>query len=330
MKNKSNRGWIIKLMIALFVFFVVMHIAAAYTDIYPNYSVKNKSKAGSSIFYEALGELGLPVSISNKLITEIEPESVQIVVSNGVLDIEDEAIMLWVKKGGILVYLSYMRAPIEYGDWLREENGIDYYQYGKGFVLSFDKEHITNWALTKNKEDAYRLYKAIGELRRPIIFNEQHLYSVNVENSLWYAIPLRYKWIIYQLLIAVLGYLYFAGKRFGKIQPLYEEAERDENEYLYAAAYTYQKAKCWDIVLNNYYKYFLKKIHCTHDNWIDYWKKEDLPSLSKAEKLHDFMDSLRKKRKVGHYLRIVASIELLNKIISKRREQVWKNWKKIS
>lgn len=330
MKNKSNYGWVLKLVVVLSIFFIVIQIAGAYTDIYPDFSVSNKTKTGYSIFYETLEELGVPISLSNEKLSELDTESIQIVVSNGVLDIEDEEVMNWVKEGGTLAYLSYLRAPITYGALLREDNGIEYYQYEAGYILTFQKNQITNWTLTNNKNDAYHLYQAIGSMGKPIIFNEQHLYSIDVKHSLWYAIPLRYKWVIYQLLVAVLGYLYFAGKRFGKIRPLYEEIERDENEYLYAAAYTYQKAKCWDIVLNSYYKYFLKKIHSTHDNWIDYWKKENLPSLSKAEKLHELMENPLTKRKVREYLKIAAHIEFLNKIIIKRREQVWKNWKRIS
>lgn len=328
MKNKSN-GWIIILIVALVILLAIIHVITSYTNIYPIYSVKNKTKDGYSVFYEALDELHMPVSISNQQLEELETNNIQIVSSNGVLDIESKEVMHWIEKGGVLVYLSY-KLPIDYGVWLREENGIDYYQHGEGLILSLDKEHLTNWTLIDNKDQAYHLYKAIGELNRPIVFNEEHLYSVNIDHSLWYAIPIKYKWAIYQLLIAILGYLYFAGKRFEKIQPLYEETEREEDEYLNAVAYIYQKAKCWDIVLNSYYKYLLKKIHCTHDNWIEYWKKENLPSISKAENLHDYMENLPQKRNVTHYMKIIGNFELLYKIINKRREQVWKSWKKIS
>lgn len=329
MKNKSGNKWIFKLVIAIAVFFVVIHFLSAYTDIYPDYSVKNKTKTGYSIFYEALEELALPVSCkSNNEISELDTETIQIVASNGTLDIEEKETMFWVEKGGILVYLSY-GSDIVYGDLVKEEDGIGTYQYGDGLILLLDKDAITNWELTKDRDLAYQLYMNIGELDRPIVFNEYHLYSVDVENSLWYAIPLKYKWVIYHLLVVVLAYLYYAGKRFGKTQTFYEEVERDENEYLHAAAYTYQKAKCWDIILNSFYKYFLKKIRCTHDNWIKYWQKEGLPSLNKAEKVHDVMDKPLAKKKAGYYLKVIVTIELLNRIMNKRREQVWKNWTKM-
>lgn len=134
--------------------------------------------------------------------------------------------------------------------------------------------------------------------------------------------------IIFQLILVMMAYFYFKGKRFGKIIPLYEEVERSENEYLYSVAYLYKKAKCMDIILEIYYKSFIRKIPMAwHDDWLKYWEEEGLASYSQAKKIYHLMNNQERNLNRKELISYINTIEKLKKVLDKRRDLYWKTLK---
>lgn len=328
MKSKISSDIII-LIILIPVFLYMAFFFSSRANMLPKYSVINKSSNGCSVFFEALKELKMPVERTVKPVESIETNSVQILVQGGELDINGEEIKDWVDKGGTVVYLTEDNIPVVgYGLLPKIKGNISVYNHEKGKIIEVEASYFTNKTLTENTSDAYKLLEELDNYNfNKIYFNEAYLYS-GQNNSLWDYVPVEVKFIIYQLVLTLFALFYFKGKHFGKLIPLYEELERSENEYLYSAASLYRQAKCWDLMLDNYYKEFLSILNCHEHNWLEYWKKEELPSYKKAERLYEFINSSKNKIKPKEYLQIVTIIEQLNRILIIRREQYWKTLKK--
>lgn len=300
----------------------------------PPYSVQNKTAYGYSVFYEAMKELKVPTDTVLSGVEAQDVNSIQIVSANEQFDVNADEVKGWVSRGGTLVYLTDVSEPIDYGSKPVSEQNFVIYDYDKGKVICADITSVTNKTLVKNKQAAYELFSLISaNSDKKVYFNESYIYGNN-SKSFWDYIPREIKFVIYQVLIALAVVFYYKGKRFGKPIPLYEEEERIENEYLYSAAALYKQAKCWDIMLENYYKSFLRHMRCSSEEWLDFWQREKLPHYKKAQELYEFMNNLnlgdsRDKNKSNDYTQIVNLIEQLDNIYMKRREEYWKTLKKI-
>lgn len=297
----------------------------------PPYSVVNKGRQGCSVFFEALKELGYPVDrVLTKPAGAYDAGSMQVVAGAAGFDINSEAVKKWVGDGGVLVYLSAgPRYGISYGARSEAVAGISIFKYNRGTVIATDAANVTNKALA---EDTLRAYRLLAEMDRypheRIYFNEAYMFSEMNKQSLWDYIPLGYKFLIYQLLLIAAAFFYYKGKRFGRPLPLHEETERIENEYLYSAASLYKQAKCWDLMLESYYRDFLKQLGRAEADWPDYWEQEKLPSQDKARRVYLFMQHERKGAKAKAYFHTIMILEQLKGILRKRRGSHWKTLKK--
>ncbi|NMM66018.1 DUF4350 domain-containing protein [Clostridium sp. P21] len=295
----------------------------------PSYSVENKSKMGYNVFFQALKELNVPVYRTLNSVEDHDNSNIQIVVQGGNFNINDVKIKRWVNNGGVLVYLRSENSSLtEYGRNPKIKGKMKVYKYNKGTIITLNASYLTNETLTKDTGKAYELLKEIDDYKhKKIYFNEANLFSAD-KKSLWDCIPMEIKYIIYQFVIILAAFFYYKGKRFGKVIPLYEEEEREENEYLYSAASLYRQAKCWDIMVESYYKSFLKKVNHSSCEWLKYWESEKLPNLDKAKKVYKFMNVKEAKIKSKEYIQIVNILEQLINDLEKRRDLYWKTLKR--
>ena len=330
MEKKGNKDLIIFILIIPIFLFISFYISNIQGKGIPSYSVSNKSKMGYSVFYEALKELNYPVERTLKPLSECQPNSVQIIPPGGNFDINNQEVQEWVEKGGILVYLTTgSDTNIEYGIQDVTKDNIKLYTYHKGKIINTNADFMVNKTLIKDTSKSYEILKEISKLsQEKLYFNESYLFSAVNTKSLWNNIPIEIKYIIYQILIVIGAFFYYKGKRFGKTLPLYEEVERSENEYLYSAASLYRQAKCLDLMVDSYYKNFLKGFKGNEKQWLEYWEKEKIPSLHQARKVYEFMNCKKVKPKPKEYIQIITMIEYLNKVLDKRRDIHWKNLKK--
>lgn len=313
------------------------------------YTVLNKGEKGVSVIYETLKELGYT---ANFILTEVESQdinSAQIVIEPKIpykLDLGNENIKNWIKNGGVLIYLTpnWDEILFTYGTeidnyTLNEGKYAKAYSYDKGLLVIGDPEIINNKTLITNTEGAYWLITQINNLGiRNISFNEFYHYFEGHKPSLWRDIPVGIKLTIYQVIIVIAIVIYYYGKRFGKVIPLYEEVERVENEYIYSAASLFKRGELREDVILNLYDDFLysfedslrSKNNHRSESWISVWEKEKLPDMNRARKLYDFIGTMNDNKKISskEMLEIVGIIEHLKKIIDKGREVHWREQKR--
>lgn len=330
MKSKTSKDlWLIIILIPVFLW-CAFFINNRFNDKLPSYSVINKSKTGTSIYFEALKELDMPVERSMRSIDSSNTDIVQIVAQGGNFDINSSEAKKWVEAGGTLVYLEPGDLHIISYEVLPEIKGnLFIYKFKKGTVIAVNALGFTNKTFLTNKKDAYNLISELGSYSySKISFNEYYLFETAVNTSLWDYIPLWLKFIIYQLIIVIMLVFYYKGKRFGKTIPLYEEVERRENEYLYSAAALYKHARCYDLIFNSFYKNFISKMNCNDENWIEYWEKEKLPSVNKAMKVYEFVKNRNARTKSREYIQMIVILEQLEGILNKRSDLYWEVLKK--
>ena len=332
MKRKIDREIIIfAILIPLFVYISFYTVSRSEGRL-PPYSVTNKSRLGYSVFYEALAMLKYPIERTLKSPVSHPAEGIHIIAQSEGFDINDTEIKSWIADGGKIVYLSplgfghidYAVAPVIKGDY-------KLYSFGKGAVISGSVTDVCNSALLKDTAKAYQLLEIMDQHRSmddQLYFNESAMFQTGVKDSLWDHTSLGIKYLIYQLVILLMAYFYYRGKRFGKPVPLYEEVERTENEYLYSTASLYRQAGCWDLILDNYYQALVQSMNCSQDNWLLYWEENSLPDYRKAKQVYQFMEGLQPKPNAKECFQIVLAIEQLRSILKKRRDGVWKNLKK--
>lgn len=330
MKKKISRDFILFLILIPLFLFIAFFISSRMENKLPSYSVINKSKSGCSVFYEAIKKLGYPVDKAMNTLSAYDNRSIQIVAGSGTFDVNSGETQKWVSDGGILIYLKdNMFTPVNYGTVFKTGVNINTYKYNEGAIISIDGYNVTNKALTKSTSAAYELLQEISKYKYDkIYFNEAYLYSDIGTKSLWDYIPIEARYIIYQLILILIAFFYYKGKRFGKPIPLHEEVERSENEYLYSTASLYRQAKCWDLMAESFYKSLLRSINHTHENWLEYWEKEGLPSYDKAQMVYEFMNKENKKHSTKEYTKVITTIEYLRNILKKRRGSYWITMKK--
>ena len=331
MRQKTNKDLIIFMILIPVFLAIALFIQNVSGSSIPSYSVDNKSKAGISVFFETLRELGYPVKRTMVPVDKRDIKNLQLVVPSTEFSIQSNEVKTWIEGGGTLVYLTQSDFFfINYGKLASDDDDdiIKVYEYGKGKIIAANIKYITNGTLLRKKDNAYNILKKISEKEyNSLDFNETYLYMKTEQKNLWASLSLEIKFIFFQAIVALIGLFYYLGKRFGKPIPLYEEVERVENEYLYSASALYRHAGCWDLIAENYYKSFLKQMNRTHENWLEYWEEQGLPMHNKAKSVYNFMNNQKPKIRAKEYAQIVNILEQLKGILNKRRDSYWKTLK---
>ncbi len=330
MKLRKSRDLIIFLILIPVFLWASFYISSRMEDKLPAYSVINKSSMGSSVFYESLIELKLPVERTLKPLVSQDTNSIQIVVPGGSFDINSKEIKDWLNKGGIMIHLAVQNLRfIDFVPQPEIKGKLAFYRYGRGMIIGYDAAAITNKEIMNKTDGAYELLAEIANQgKRKIYFNEAHLFLTLENKTLWDYVPFGIKFIIFQLLLSLTAFFYCKGKRFGKPIALYEEVERSENEYLYSASSLYRQAKTYDLMTENYYNSLLKELKAKHEDWLEQWERDKLPELNKAKQIYRFMNNTKVKKKPKEYMQIISFIEQLTNMLKKRRDSYWKALKK--
>lgn len=328
MKKKKRRDSLFFIVCIVLVLAGSFFITKPFKGLTQDYSLDNNNKSGLSAFYKTLRLLNYPIEKSEMQIRPIEYPSIQIIPPGGSFSIDDPRIMSWVSRGGVLVCLTLDEPSKQlYNSYPLLKNQMAVYPYRKGHVIEMKVSLLTNEALLSDTSAAYGLLREIDPYNSrhwKIIYNEAYLHISHAAPSLWDAIPLSLKFLLYQLLLVIAAYFYANGKRFGKPQKLVEEVEREENEHLYATAALYSQAGCWDLMMESYYIEFLGNFR-SEQTWLSEWEALALPDLPKARRLHILLEKPTNK----DYVLAIRLIEELNKSLQKRRDRNWKHLKKI-
>lgn len=349
MKTKGKRNFIIILILFPIFLWLTLTFTNDNENAFKPYSIFNNGEKGVSVIYKSLSELGYTSSL---ILTEVDSQDIgtaQIVIETErpyKLDLNSGNIKNWISDGGTLIYLVpyWDSLVVNYGSEIdsyasKELEEAKAYSYNKGLLIMGDPIILINKTLTNNTDGAYWL---VGQLDNMgvdnISFNEYYHYFEGHKPSLWRDIPAGIKFAIYQAILVLIIVIYYYGKRFGKVVPLYEEIERTENEYIYSAASLFKKGELREDVILNLYDNFLSSFEDStgHKNtnneisWVNLWEKEKLPDVNKAKKLYNFVEAIKTGKKISskEMLEIVDIIEYLKKIIDKGREVHWRELKR--
>ncbi len=330
MRARRSRDLIIFLILIPIFLWAAFYISSRMENKLPAYSVINKSSMGYSVFYESLGELKFPVERSLQSLVSQDTNSIQVIVPGGSFDINSEETKAWVNNGGVLVHLAPENFRLlEFVTQPELKDKLMIYKYGRGMVIGYDAFAATNKQLMIKTDDAYELLAEISKHgNKKIYFNEAHLFVASMTKTLWDYVPLWIRFMIFQFTMSLVAFFYYKGKRFGKPTALYEEVERNENEYLYSASSLYRQSKGYDLMAENYYSNLLRELKSSEEDWLEQWEREQLPELSKAKQVHTFMKDIKKKKKPKEYIKIVSYIEQLTNTLKKRRDSYWKALRK--
>ncbi|WP_053956069.1 hypothetical protein [Inediibacterium massiliense] len=286
----------------------------------------NTSYEGVSIFYDTLKSLEYSVAVQGENFLEHGYEDIYI-ITEGKYDknFDIKKAQDWIKNGGKLIYLTEDYKKYSYSNILKQYKDKAYlYQIKKGKLLIGDINLITNKTLFKNKEGAYFILNCIKDLNGNIYFNEYYRFEQGEYPSLYKNLPIHIKIVLFQILLLIIGVIWYLGKRFGKAKEILDEIERGENEYLYAAANLYEKAGWTNEIYHVFYKEFeneykknFKQSSLPRD-WIDVWKKNHLSCEEEAMRVFQ-----NKNKDIG----MIYDLDKMTQMLIKRREGAWKKLK---
>ncbi len=340
-------------MVILILFPIFLWVTLTFTDDNENsfkpYSIFNNGEKGVSVIHKSLSELGYTSSLIIREVSSQDISTAQIVIESErpyKLDFNSEIIKNWVGNGGTLIYLVpyWGSLAVNYGSEIdsyatKELVEAKAYSYNKGLLVMGDPIILSNKTLTRDTNGAYWIVAQLDNRGiESIGFNEYYHYFEGLKPSLWRDIPSGIKFTIYQVILVLIIIIYYYGKRFGKVVPLYEEVERIENEYVYSAASLFKKGELREDAILNLYDSFLSLFedntgHKSTSNdvkWINIWENEKFPDVNKAKKLYNHVETIKKGKKISsrEMLEIVDIIEHMKKIIDKGRETHWRELKK--
>ncbi|MCL2049515.1 MAG: DUF4350 domain-containing protein [Defluviitaleaceae bacterium] len=237
------------------------------------YSYTNTTESGTSVFYDTLRHMGYSVRAKKR--HKLSNTGDVCILVQPDLPMQTSALLDWVRDGGRLIFLhqAYPRTPVDTA--LRSgtsAGGYTIYRHGAGEIITGDVNKITNGELINSHIygemlqttlDRWHTERELNNIIWTDVILSEHggAWSAGGSHSgrhgggsggthtegeavgFYEGLPLIIKVIAAQLLIgAVLVVLFFA-KRMGNPVPLYEEVERQENEYIHALARLYGRVR---------------------------------------------------------------------------------------
>ena len=212
----------------------------------PIYHAGTTGQMGTSLLYDTLRHLdhstvqrSRPISSSTRL------DHVYVIVqplSNVLTRAAAQDILAWVESGGRLILLSnqmtHVHLPLTAGQSL---GNLTLHHHGHGEILTGRSIPATN-AYLMNDPTAGRIIHAVLTRWEPtsIVFTEYYRNPVQSQGMLS-TFPLIVRLILLQAVITAIVLILYSGRRWGNAIPVYEEIERDENEYVHALARLYMK-----------------------------------------------------------------------------------------
>jgi hypothetical protein len=218
----------------------------------PAYAPYTAGEMGTSLFFDTLRHMGLPVSVEYAPLTrKSDTRHVYILVqpyNPAVTQEMAEEMLEWVQRGGHLVFLHGSQPTVIdrllAGTQNRAEGDFLHYTAGLGTVVTGQAYPLTNLRLTENAAPAAALHNLLAQWSdaERFVF-PAYYYGVHPPETMFSRLPMVVRLAVIQPGIAALALLWHLGKRLGKPIPAYEETEREENEHVRALARLYTKTQ---------------------------------------------------------------------------------------
>ncbi len=333
--NKKNSGPLIMLLVLAIIYILILvFISGKQGQNQPDYTIYSTNKAGASLFYDTLRDLGYDVATSfSKIDEETSMNDLQVVVGvdHSFCSEEDfDLLMQWVYAGGSLLYFQEddtydMTKYINANARLEKNNPIP---YGEGTIYLGKVQDVLNENFMNDQHAGYEMMQAVDiHTFDKMIFNEYY-HGLQYNKSLWEKLPFDFKIVVVQLLIVAIVLIWHLGKRFGKPIPYYEEVEREENEYLLALANTYMGVNMQFFAIDSYYQHFLRT--CCDYFRVEYgeierclvevWQKEGLAKLDLLINVQKRIESFPAKEVKNTKLlkELTSNIDVLTALVRRK------------
>ena len=259
--HRAKRGLIIPLLIIIVAVILIVSLGDSGSD--TTYSATNFGPHGVSLLYDTLQHIGHPVRTSRTPIDEYTPfNDIYIVIRTNLGNPHIHrnavyAILDWVQAGGRLIYLEdnttragtvmdnvlqYQLPYFSLGGYFR------HYRVGMGEIVTGRAQDVANERLMYEPLAGEIIHSTLIRWggAEHIVFAQYynyHIQATDAEKTFFETLPLIIQLVIFQLIIATFTTVCYVGRRFGKPIPMYEEIEREENEFVRAQARLYWKTR---------------------------------------------------------------------------------------
>ena len=306
---------------------------------YPSFTTFSTRQDGVALVYDTLRIMGYPVGRDLMFLSAERPtDNVQFVIAPRIFsDAHRDGMIDWVIRGGQLMFFSDHWRDEErlFADFTPDRSmhvfGGTIHRIGFGTLFIGDAQSITNISLFETGGEYGQAIVDIldtMEFRR-IYFNEAyHGYGTSITFFEMLPLPLRLMGI--QLAVVAAVFTVYAGKRFGKPTPYYEEVEREENEYVFTLSNLYMSMGFGQAALAVYEKKFKKQAakyfrtisEPEFSEIYNHWKNENKGSLGKLEYIIENKDrefNTKRQKERGEFMKMAAYYRELAKMLTRFR-----------
>lgn len=306
---------------------------------FPPYTTFSTVDEGASLVYDTLRIMGYPVARDTMFISAARPTgNIQIVIAPRQFNDELRDDMIdWVIHGGRLMFFDTVTGAnagrrLLSGvttDGTTPVEGGTIYRIGLGTLFVGDANRLTNISLLETDGEYGQLIVNIINTMdfTRIYFNEAY-HGYNQNRTFFEILPPTIRLMSFQIGIIAVTAIIYLSRRFGKTVAYYEEAEREENEYVFTLSNLYMSIGLGSAVLSVYNKKF-KKLCADYfetvaepDSYEIYelWKGASKPSLGKLEYIianQNKSYNTKRKKERAEFLKTVACYKELIKELKK-------------
>ena len=337
--NKKARE-ILLFVFSIFIFLMVTIYTSSDKAVnYPDYTTFSANNGGASLLFDGLKAMGFPVEASLRYINDAtDINDIQIIIAPSFLyydENQSQEIADWVLKGGNLLFFEedlsftreYLKNKIDFSNFITN-GSFTRVKHGLGNIYFGNADEITNKALMESPEKGQIIVNIIGlHDYNKIYFNESY-HGYAVSERLWDGLPFMVKLACIQIFIITAACVLYFGKRFGRPLPLYEEDEREENEYVYTLSNLYIHAGMGEAAVNAYADKFLESARIyfsishtpTLEEVYTLWLENNLDKKTELEYLkHNLKTSYdtKKAKERKEFYKAIEYLKSLNFILSK-------------
>jgi len=306
-KSLLRLSWVVLVILAL----VGLAWKQAEDKLQTEFSASNTGLTGLSLYTRTLEDLGFETKYSSAPPRDSEDDvlwTLTLSRTNAASELAFASILEQVGDGGRILLL-YPGDSCEYADfsesgYIRDHDvsftSVDQVDYTLtewhdttgSVILTASLDPLVNLFIADDPAYAYLLLQQIHPLMggTGIRHNDYYLYWQPIGTSLWLDMPLWLKMIVCQLLVVLIAFILYRGKRFGKAKKYLEEEEPEEDQVPKAVGELYHQGGHWELVLESHWHRFLEELNkrvptgrkANAGNWLEIWDGAGFSENSEA------------------------------------------------
>jgi len=244
----GKHSWILLTVIVVLAAVVLFIFASDNDDaMYVSFSA---GEGGTSLLFDTLEHMSYPVAISNRpLNSRTNTSHVYIIIQPNAPPVDvamAEEMLDWVSQGGRLIFLQNQAVTII--DYVlnipgRSIGNMMHYTVGRGEVITGRAFEVTNRNMMNDASSGRLIEATLARWNPDRIFFAEYYHGFHASENFIGSLPPIVRLVLLQMVLTAAAIIWHLGKRFGNPITLYDETEREENEYLRALARLYYKSE---------------------------------------------------------------------------------------